>query len=172
LNAQEILQQVQTRTAPMSPAEVRKILDTIRSDAERQINAVLIGVMMHHRAHTLAQELEVAIGDAEATAQTMSNRFAKLQQQVDNADYAVRKTKADKIMLPSGASPSDLAQADQAIQAAERALLTAKNNLRAAKQTAEQRQRELEDLRAVHRSLSAVGMPDLAPIKELLDAVR
>jgi hypothetical protein len=41
-----------------------------------------------------------------------------------------------------------------------------------AKSLAEQRQREMENLRAVHRALAAVGMPDVTPLRVLLDAVQ
>lgn len=172
MNAQDIVQKVQNGSAPMSATETRKILDAMRSEAETHLNAVLVGVLMHHKTHTLAEELEVVIGDAEATAETMVTRFNKLQQALEAADLAVRKAKADKIMLPGSAPRSDLAKSDQAIRKAERALQTAQNNLKTAKGIAEQRQRELDNLRTVHRALVAVGLPDLTPIRVLLDAAR
>jgi len=67
---------------------------------------------------------------------------------------------------------AQIAQADRAIQDAERVLQRANNNLRAAHTVTAQRQREVEDLRAIHRSLAAVKLPDLTPIRVLLDAVR
>jgi hypothetical protein len=75
-------------------------------------------------------------------------------------------------MLPGTASPGQVAVADKAIRDAERALQQAQNNLRAAKERAAQEQRQLADLRAVHRSLSAVKQPDLTPLRILLDTVR
>lgn len=172
MNVQDILQDMQKRTAPISTAETRKILDGIRAEAETQLNAVMVGVLMHHKAQTMAKELEVAIADAEATAQTMNKRFSKLQQQVDDADLAVRKAKADKIMLPGTASQTDHTQADRAIHDAERALQSARSNLQTAKTVAEQRQRELDDLKSVHRALAGVGLPDVTPIRVLLDVAR
>ena len=120
----------------------------------------------------MAQELQVIIDDAAATAQTTASRAAKLEQEIQAADLAVRRAKAAKVMLPGTATPAQIAQADRAIQDAERVLQRANNNRRAAQQITAQRQRELEDLRAVHRSLSAVQLPDLTPIRVLLDAVR
>ena len=172
MNVQDILQELQKRTTPISTAETRKILDGVRAEAETQLNAVMVGVLMHHKAQTMAKELEVTIADAEATAQTMNKRFSKLQQQVDDADFAVRKAKADKIMLPSDASQPDHAQADRAIRDAERALQTARSNLQSARTVAEQRQRELDDLKSVHRALAGVGLPDITPIRVLLDVAR
>ena len=172
MNAQDLVQMVQNRSTPMNATEVRKILDSIRGDAEKRLTAVLTGLLMYHMAHQLADDLEVAIGDAEATAQTMVQRYNKLQQQIDSADYAVRKAKADRIMLPSNAAQSDISEAEEAIRQSERGLRTARNNLQASKQTAQQRQRELKDLRAVHKSLAAVTMPDLSPQRPLLDELR
>jgi hypothetical protein len=156
----------------MTPEETRKILSAMRSEAETYLHAVMVGVVMHHKAQAMAQELEVILADTEATAQTAGMRANKLQQDIDTADLAVRKAKASKIMLPSNASPAQHATADRAIQDAERALQRAQNNIRAAKNVAAQRQRELADLRAVHRSLSAVKLPDVTPIRVLLDAAR
>lgn len=172
MKAQDLVQLVQNRSTAMAPSDVRKILDSLRGDAEQRLTAVLTGLLMYHSAHQLADELEVAIGDAEATAQTMVKRYNKLQQQIDSEDYAVRKAKADRIMLPSNAAQPEIAKADDAIRQAERGLRTAKNNLTASKQTAQQRQRELKDLRAVHKALAAVTMPDLAALRPLLDELR
>ena len=107
-----------------------------------------------------------------ATAQTAAMRATKLEQELAAADLSVRKTKAAKIMLPSNATQAQIAQADRAIQDAQRVLQRAGNNLRAAKNVTAQRQREVEDLRTVHRSLSAVKMPDVTPIRVLLEAAR
>ena len=172
MDVQEIVQSIQKGNTRMTPEETRKILSTIRSEADTYLHAVMVGVVMHHKAQTMAQELEVILADTEATAQTAAMRANKLQQDINTADLAVRKAKAAKIMLPSNASPAQHATADQAIQDAERALQRAQNNIRAAKNVAAQRQRELADLRAVHRSLSAVKLPDVTPIRVLLDAVR
>jgi hypothetical protein len=170
VNAQEIVQRLQNRNAPIDPTETRGILNAIRSEAEAQLNAVLVGVLMHHKAQALAAELEVIIGDAQATAETATARVDRLQQAVEGADLAVRRAKADRIMLPGTASQSELAQADQAIQRANHSLQTAQGNLQKAKTVAEQQQRELENLRAVHRALTSVGMPDPTPIRALMDA--
>jgi len=179
MNAQDIVQQIQRRSTPLSPTDVRQIMDGIRSDAEKRLTAILTGVLMYHTAHTLAAELDVAIGDAEATAQTTVQRYNKLQKQIETADYAVRKAKADKIMLPSTASRSEstasrseIDAADEAIRKAERSLQTARNNLQAAREAAQQRQRELKDLRAVHSALTAVTMPDISALRALLDELR
>jgi len=172
MNAQDIVQQIQRRSTPLSPTDVRQIMDGIRSDAEKRLTAILTGVLMYHTAHTLAAELDVAIGDAEATAQTTVQRYNKLQKQIETADYAVRKAKADKIMLPSTASRSETDAADEAIRKAERSLQTARNNLQAAREAAQQRQRELKDLRAVHSALTAVTMPDISALRALLDELR
>jgi len=99
-------------------------------------------------------------------------RYNKLQKQIETADYAVRKAKADKIMLPSTASRSETDAADEAIRKAERSLQTARNNLQAAREAAQQRQRELKDLRAVHSALTAVTMPDISALRALLDELR
>jgi hypothetical protein len=172
MDANEIVQLVQKGATRMTAEETRKILSAIRSEAESHLHAVMVGVVMHHKAQDIAQELQVLMDDAEATAQTTASRAAKLEQEIQAADLAVRRAKAAKIMLPSTATPAQIAQADQAIQDAERVLQRTNNNRRAAQQITAQRQRELEDLRAVHRSLSAVKLPDLTPIRVLLDAVR
>ena len=172
MDVNEIVQSIQRGGARMTPDETRKILSAIRQEADTHLHAVMVGVVMHHKAQTMAQELEVLMGDAEATAQTAASRAAKLEQEIQAADLAVRKAKADKIMLPGTATQAQVAQADKAIQDAERVLQRANNNRRAARNVAAQRTRELEDLRAVHRSLSAVKLPDLTPIRVLLDAAR
>jgi hypothetical protein len=172
MDVNEIVQSIQKGSARMTADETRKILAALRKEADTHLHAVMVGVVMHHKAQAMAQELEVILADAEATAQTATSRAAKLEQEIQAADLAVRKAKAAKIMLPSTAAPAQTAQADQAIQDAERALQRAHNNLQAARNVAGQRQREIEDLRAVHRSLSAVKLPDLTPIRVLLDAAR
>ena len=172
MDVNEIVQSIQKGGARMTPDETRKILAAIRQEADTHLHAVMVGVVMHHKAQAMAQELEVIVSDAEATAQTAAGRAAKLEQEIQAADLAVRKAKAAKIMLPSTATPAQIAQADQAIQDAERVLQRANNNLRAAQNVATQRRREIEDLRTVHRSLSAVQLPDLALIRVLLDSVR
>ena len=172
MDVQEIVQTIQKGNTRMTPAETRRILSTIRSEADTYLHAVMVGVVMHDRAQAMAQELEVIMGDAEATAQTAASRAAKLEQEIQAADLAVRKAKAAKVMLPGTASNAQVAQADKAIADAERVLQRAHNNLRAAQNVTAQHQRELEDMRAVHRSLSAVKLPDLTPIRVLLDAVR
>jgi hypothetical protein len=163
---------VQQGSTRMTPAETRKILSDLRSEAETYLHAVAVGVVMHHKAQELAQQLAITMQDIEATAKTAASRVNSLQQAIDEADLAVRQAKADKIMLPSSASAGQVAVADKAIRDAERALQQAQNNLRASKTVASQRQRELADLQAVHRSLSAVKQPDLTPLRILLDAVR
>lgn len=172
MDVNEIVQSIQKGGARMTTDETRKILAALRKEADTHLHAVMVGVVMHHKAQAMAQELEVILADAEATAQTATSRAAKLEQEIQAADLAVRKAKAAKIMLPSTAAPAQTAQADQAIQDAERVLQRAHNNLQAARNVAGQRQREIEDLRAVHRSLSAVKLPDLTPIRVLLDAAR
>jgi hypothetical protein len=172
VDANEIVQLVQKGGTRMTADETRKILSAVRQEAETHLNAVMVGVVMHHKAQSLAQELEVILGDAEATAQTAASRATKLEQEIQVADLAVRKAKAAKVMLPGSATQAQIAQADRAIQDAERVLQRANNNLRAAHTVTAQRQREVEDLRAIHRSLAAVKLPDLAPIRVLLDAVR
>jgi hypothetical protein len=172
MDVNEIVQSIQKGSARMTADETRKILAALRKEADTHLHAVMVGVVMHHKAQAMAQELEVILADAEATAQTATSRAAKLEQEIQAADLAVRKAKAAKIMLPSTAAPAQTAQADQAIQDAERALQRAHNNLQAARNVAGQRQREIEDLRVVHRSLSAVKLPDLTPIRVLLDAAR
>ena len=172
MDVNAIVQSIQKGNTHMTPDETRKILSAIRQEAETHLHAVMVGVVMHDKAQTMAQELEVMIGDAEATAQTASSRGAKLEQEIGAADLSLRRAKAAKIMQPSTASQAQIAQADKGIADAQRVLQRATNNLRAAKNVAVQRTRELEDLRAVHRSLSAVTLPDLTPIRVLLDAVR
>jgi len=120
----------------------------------------------------VAAELAVTMQDIEASTKTAASRVNNLQQAIDQADLALRRAKADKIMLPGNASPGQVAVADKAIQDAERALQQAQGNLGAAKNRAAQQQRQLADLQAVHRSLSAVKQPDLTPLRILLDAVR
>jgi hypothetical protein len=159
-------------TTRITPAETRNILSTLRSESETYLHAVAVGVVMHHKAQQIAQELAVTMQDIEASARTAASRVNNLQQAIDQADLAVRRAKADKIMLPSTASPGQIAVADKAIQDAERALQQAQGNLAAAKNHAAQQQRQLADLQAVHRSLSAVKQPDLTPLRILLDAVR
>jgi hypothetical protein len=172
VNVQDIVQMVQKQSKPVTPADTRKLLADLRSEAETQITAILVGVMVHCRARDLAAELEVIMSDAEATAETQAARVERLEQAIEGADLSVRKAKADKIMLPSNAPQSETAQADQAIRKAERGLQTAQGNLKTAKNLADQRQRELENLRAIHRTLAGVGMPDVTPIQVLLDAVQ
>jgi hypothetical protein len=172
VDVNEIVQEIQKGATRITPAETRKILASIRQEADTHLHAVMVGVLMHHRAQAMAQELEVILADAEATAKTAAARAARLQQEIQAADLALRKAKAAKVMLPGTAPAAQVAQADQAIQEAERALARANNNLRAARNVTAQRQRELEDMRAVHRSLTAVQLPDLTPIRVLLDAVR
>jgi citrate lyase beta subunit len=127
---------------------------------------------MHHKAQEMAQALAVEMQDIEASARTAAARVNNLQQAIDEADLAVRQAKADKIMLPGTASPGQVAVADKAIQDAERALQQAQNNLQASKSRAAQQQRQVADLQAIHRSLSAVKQPDLTPLRILLNAVR
>lgn len=172
MDVQEILQMVQQGNTRITPAETRKILSTLRSESETYLHAVAVGVVMHHKAQELAQELAVKMQDIEASAKSAASRVNNLQQAIEQADLAVRRAKADKIMLPGTASPGQVAVADKAIQDAERALQQAQSNLQASKNLAAQQQRQLSDLQAVHRSLSAVKMPDLTPIRILLDAVR
>ena len=132
MEVNEIVQSIQRGSTRMTPAETHKILAAIRQEADTHLHAVMVGVVMHHKAQTMAQELEVILGDAEATAQTAASRSTRLEQEIQTADLAVRKTKADKIMLPGTASQAQTAQADRAIQDAERVLQRANNNLRAA----------------------------------------
>jgi hypothetical protein len=163
---------VQQGNTRITPAETRKILSTLRSEAETYLHAVAVGVVMHHKAQEMAQELAVKMQDIEASAKTAASRVNNLQQAIDEADLAVRRAKADKIMLPSTASPGQVAVADKKIHDAEQALQQAQSNLSASKARAAQQQRQVADLQAVHRSLSAVKQPDLTPIRILLDAVR
>jgi citrate lyase beta subunit len=163
---------VQQGSTRITPAETRKILSTLRSESETYLHAVAVGVVMHHKAQELAQELAVKMQDIEASAKTAASRVNNLQQAIDQADLAVRRAKADKIMLPSTASPGQIAVADKAIHDAERALQQAQGNLQASKTRAAQQQRQVADLQAILRSLSAVKQPDLTPIRILLDAVR
>lgn len=172
MDVNEILQMVQQGNTRITPEETRKILSTLRSEAETYLHAVAVGVVMHHKAQEMAQELAVKVQDMEASAKTAAARVNSLQQAIDQADLAVRRAKADKIMLPSTASPGQIAVADKAIQDAERALQQAQGNLQASKNLAAQQQRQVADLQAVHRSLSAVKQPDLTPLRILLDAVR
>ena len=172
MDVQEIVQKIQERDVPVSPTETNKILDSLRSEAEANLRAVAVGVLMHYEAHALAKALEVTIGGAETTAETASMRFNKMQRQLSEADYAVRKAKADKIMLPSNVSASELAKANQTIRETEHALKAAESNLQTAKKLAVQRHQELDDLRAVHRALMTVKMPDVTPLRVLLDAVK
>lgn len=171
VKVQEILDRVNKQNAPMSAADVRKIVDALRSEAQAELNAVLVGALTHYRARALAEELRVTMEDAEATAETMTLRVNRLQQQIEAADFALRRAKADKIMLPATAAQPAVTKADQAIAEAERALRTAESNLQAAKNIAAERHRELNDLRGVYRALMAINMPDLAPLRALLDAV-
>jgi hypothetical protein len=163
---------VQQGNTRITPAETRKILSTLRSEAETYLHAVAVGVVMHHKAQEMAQALAVDMQDIEASARTAAARVNSLQQAIDEADLAVRRAKADKIMLPNTASPGQIAVADKTIQDAERALQQAQNNLRVSKSRAAQQQRQVADLQAVHRSLSAVKQPDLSPLRILLDAIR
>jgi hypothetical protein len=163
---------VQQGNTRITPEETRKILSTLRSEAETFLHAVAVGVVMHDKAQQMAQELAVTMQDIEASAKTAASRVNNLQQAIDQADLGLRRAKADKIMLPSSASPGQIAVADKAIHDAERALQQAQNNLGAAKNRAAQQQRQLADLQAIHRSLSAVKQPDLTPLRVLLDAVR
>jgi citrate lyase beta subunit len=156
----------------ITPAETRRILSTLRSESETYLHAVAVGVVMHHKAQEIAQELAVTMQDIEASAKTAASRVNNLQQAIDQADLTVRRAKADKIMLPGTASPGQIAVADKAIQDAERALQQAQGNLAASKNHAAQQQQQLADLQAVHRSLSAVKQPDLTPLRILLNAVR
>jgi hypothetical protein len=163
---------VQQGNAQITPAETRNILSTLRQESETYLHNVAVGVVMHHKAQTMAQELAATMRDVEASAKTAAARVNKFQQDLDAADLALRKAKADKIMLPSSASAGQLAVADKAIQDAETALQRINNNARAAKNVAAQRQRELQALQAVHRSLTAVKQPDLTPLRVLFDAVK
>ena len=172
MDVQDILQMVQQGNTRITPAETRQILSTLRSEAETYLHAVAVGVVMHNKAQQMAAELAVTMQDIEASTKTAASRVNSLQQAIDQADLAVRRAKADKIMLPGNASPGQIAVADKAIQDAERALQQAQGNLGAAKNQAAQQQRQLADLQAVHRSLSAVKQPDLTPLRVLLDAVR
>ena len=172
MDVQEILQMVQQGGARITPAETRKILSTLRTESETYLHAVAVGVVMHHKAQAMAQELAVRMQDIEVSARTAASRVNNLQQAIDEADLAVRKAKADKIMLPGTASPGQVAVADKAIRDAERALQQAQGNLQTSKARAAQQQRQLADLQAIHRSLSAVKQPDLTPLRILLDAVR
>ena len=172
MDVQEILQMVQQGNARITPAETRKILSTLRAESETYLHAVAVGVVMHHKAQEMAQELAVKMQDLEAGARTASSQVNNLQQAIDQADLGLRRAKADKIMLPGNASPGQVAVADKAIHDAERALQQAQNNLQASKNRAAVQQRQLADLQAVHRSLSAVKQPDLTPIRILLDAAR
>ena len=172
MDVQEILQMVQQGNTRITPAETRKILSALRQESETYLHNVAVGVVMHQRAQAIAQELATTMRDVETSAQTAAGRVNKFQQDLDAADLAVRKAKADKIMLPSSASAGQHAVADKAIQDAERALQQAQNNLSASKTRAVQQQRQVADLQAIHRSLSAVKLPDLTPIRILLDAVR
>ena len=146
MNVQQIVEAVQ-QGKQMTQAETLQILQNIRSDADRRLHAVMVGVLAHHEANAMAQELAAII-----------------------ADLALRQAKAAKIMLPGTASPAEINQADQAIQQAERNLQKARRNLQAGKQVAVKRQRELDDLRAVHRALASVKMPDVSPIRTLIQA--
>jgi hypothetical protein len=172
VDVKEILQMIQQGNTRVTPAETRKILSTLRAETETYLHAVAVGVVMHHKAQELAQELAVTMQDIEANAKTAAMRVNTLQQAIDQADLALRRAKADKIMLPSTASPGQIAVADKEIRDAERALQQAQSNLSASKNVATQRQRQLADLQAVHRSLSAVKQPDLTPLRVLLDAIR
>jgi len=172
VDVQEILQMVQQGNTRITPAETRQILSTLRSESETYLHAVAVGVVMHHKAQQIAQELAVKMQDLEASYKTAASRVNNLQQAIDQADLALRRAKADKIMLPGNASPGQVAVADKAILDAERALQQAQSNVQASKNLAAQQQRQLADLQAVHRSLSAVKQPDLTPIRVLLDAVR
>ena len=172
MDVQDILQMVQQGNTRITPAETRQILSTLRSEAETYLHAVAVGVVMHNKAQQMAAELAVTMQDIEASARTAAARVNNLQQAIDEADLAVRRAKADKIMLPGTASPGQVAVADKAIQDAERALAQAQNNLRASKSRAAQQQRQVADLQAIHRSLSAVKQPDLTPLRVLLDAIR
>ena len=171
MNAQEIIQKIRDHGKPLDAKETRKILDAIQSEARSELDAVLAGVLMHQKARALAEEIEATMDGAEATAKTAAIRFNELHQAVEKADLALRQAKADKIMLPRSTPEAELAKADRRIQKAERALQTANSNLRAAQTFAEVRQRELDGLRAMHRALEEVTMPDLTPLRALLDAV-
>ena len=172
MDVQEILQMVQQGNTRITPDETRKILSALRSESETYLHAVAVGVVMHDKAQRMAQELAVTMQDIEAGYKTAASQVNNLQQAIDQADLAVRRAKADKIMLPGTASPGQIAVADKAIQDAERALQQAQNNVGAAKNRAAAQQRQLADLQAVHRSLSAVKQPDLTPLRVLLNAVR
>jgi len=163
---------VQQGNTRITPAETRKILSTLRSESETYLHAVAVGVVMYNKAQQIAQELAVTMQDIEASAKTAASRVNSLQQAIDDADLAVRQAKANKILLPGTASAGQIAVADKNIHDAERALQQAQNNLGAAKNRATQQQRQVADLQAVHRSLSAVKQPDLTPLRILLDAVR
>ena len=172
VDAQEIVQQIQARESAMSAADARKIVVSLRAEAEQSLTEILAGVLLYHKAQALAQELEVLIGGAETTAETATRRYNKLQQESGAADYAVRKAKADKIMLPGNAPKPDVTAADRAIREAERALKATQGNLQAAKKMAVKRHRELDDLRATHRALAEIRLPDLTPLRVLLDALQ
>jgi chromosome segregation ATPase len=169
VNVKQIVEAVQ-QGKQMTQAETLQILQDIRSDADRRLHAVMVGVMAHHEANAMAQELAVIIADLEASNQTSAQRASSLEREVEDADLALRQAKAAKIMLPGTASPAEINQADQAIQQAERDLQKARRNLQAGKQVAVKRQRELDDLRAVHRALASVKMPDVTPIRTLIQA--
>jgi hypothetical protein len=171
MNAREIVQKIRNQSKPLSPAETRNIMEGIRADVQADLNATLVGALTYYRAHTLSRELEKEIDGAQMTTRTAAVRFNELHQAVSAADLALRQAKADRIMLPGSAPPSDLAAADRAIQEAGRALRKAEGNLRTAKGMAEKRQRELDNMRAMHRALSAIKLPDMTALRVLLDAV-
>ena len=171
MNAQEIVQLIRNHSKPLSPAETQNILEGIRADVQADLNATLVGALTYYRAHTLSRKLEMAIDGAQMTTRTAAVRFNELHQAVNAADLSLRQAKANKIMLPGSAPPSDLTAADRAIQEAERALRQAESNLRTAKGMAGKRQRELDNMRAMHRALGAVKLPDMTALRVLLDAV-
>ena len=112
MDVQQILQMVQKSNTRITPDETRKILSTLRSESETYLHAVAVGVVMHHKAQQVAQELSVKMQDIEASYKTAASRVNNLQQAIDQADLALRRAKADKIMLPGNASPSSTEHGD------------------------------------------------------------